>query len=65
MNMTLYTSEEIPPILTVPEVAKFLGIGRNRVYELIRSGQLEALHIGRKLKVTRHGLLKFMGIQAQ
>ena len=65
MDNFLYTLNEIPPILTVPEVAGFLGIGRNCVYELIRSGQLEALRIGHRLKVTRHGLLKFMGIQAQ
>lgn len=65
MNTLLYRPEEIPPIMTVSEVAKFLGIGKNGTYDLIRSGQLEALHIGHRLKVTRHGLLKFMGIQAQ
>lgn len=65
MNTGLYTAAEIPPIMTVTEVAQFLGIGRNGAYDLIRSGQLEALRIGHKLKVTRHGLLKFMGIQAQ
>ena len=65
MNESFYTPEEIPPIMSVPEVAKFLGIGKNRTYDLVRSGQLEALHIGHKLRVTRHGLLKFMGIPVQ
>ena len=29
-----YTIDEIAPIMTVPEVARFLGIGRNCVYTL-------------------------------
>lgn len=57
------TIDEIAPIMTVPEVANFLGVGRNCVYNLIRSGQLEALHFGRRLKVARHSLLRFIGIQ--
>lgn len=63
MNMSFYTPEEIPPIMTVPEVASFLGVGRNRTYDLIRSGQLEALRIGRKIKIPRHALFQFLGIQ--
>lgn len=63
MDNPIYSREEIPPILTVPEVAIFLGIGRNRAYDLIRSGQMEALRIGRKLRVPRHALLRFLGIQ--
>lgn len=61
METLIYSETEIPPIMTVSEVATFLGIGRNGTYDLIRSGQLEALRIGHKLRVTRHGLLKFMG----
>lgn len=59
----MYSKEEIPPILVVSEVAQFLGIGNNAVYGLIRSGQLEALRIGRKIKIPRHALLRFMGVQ--
>lgn len=57
----MYSFEEIPPILTVPEVAAFLGIGRCKGYELVRSGQIEAVKIGKKFKVPRHALLKFIG----
>lgn len=65
MENLLYTQNELPLVMSVAEAAHILRIGRNRAYELIRSGQLEALRIGRQLKVTRHGLLKFLGVQAQ
>lgn len=57
----LYSFEEIPPILTVPQIAKFLGIGRSKGYELVRSGQIEAVKVGKQLKVPRHALLRFIG----
>lgn len=57
----MYSYAEISPILTVPEVATFLGIGRSRAYELVRSGQIEAVKIGRQFKIPRHALLKFIG----
>lgn len=56
----LYSFKEIPPVLTVPEVAAFLGVGRCKGYELVRSGQIEAVKIGKQFKVPRHALLKFI-----
>ena len=35
--------------LTAPEVARILGIGRNAVYDLAKSGQLRSYKMGRKL----------------
>ena len=42
-----------PSVLTVPEVARALRIGRNHAYELIRDGRLPALRIGRAIRVPR------------
>ena len=60
----MYSMEEIPPILTVPEVGEFLGIGRSNAYALARSGQIEVIRIGKQFKVPRHALLKFIGALA-
>ena len=38
-------------LLTVPEAARVLGIGRSTVYELIARGDLEVVHIGRSCRV--------------
>lgn len=58
-----YTYEEIPPILTVPELGAFLGIGRNRAYELARSGQIAVLHIGNQIRIPRHAVLRYLGVE--
>jgi putative molybdopterin biosynthesis protein len=39
--------------LTVPEVAALLRIGRDSAYDLVSSGRLPVLRIGRKLRVPR------------
>jgi excisionase family DNA binding protein len=38
-------------LLSVEEVARALGIGRSKTYELIAAGELEAVHIGRAARV--------------
>ncbi|GAA0733747.1 helix-turn-helix domain-containing protein [Clostridium oceanicum] len=46
-------------LYTVDEVASILKVNRNAVYDLIRSGNLVALKLGR-LKVTKPMILKFL-----
>jgi excisionase family DNA binding protein len=44
---------DMPEIMTVPEAAAYLGIGRSAAYEAARRGQLPTLRLGRKLRVSR------------
>jgi excisionase family DNA binding protein len=46
-------------VLKVTEVAADLRIGRNQAYELIRSGQLRSVRIGRAIRVPREALEAF------
>jgi excisionase family DNA binding protein len=41
----------LPAVLTVPEVARELRIGKNAAYRLIQSGQLRHVNIGRAIRV--------------
>lgn len=61
MNQNLYSLSEIPVIMTVPELATFLGIGRGQAYSLARSGQLDTVRIGKQIRIPRHALLRFLG----
>jgi excisionase family DNA binding protein len=45
-----------PLTLSVPEAAKALGIGRGLAYELVRTGQIPCLRLGRRIVIPRHGL---------
>lgn len=38
---------------TVEEAARLLGISRGLAYELVRSGQIPAIQLGRRLVVPR------------
>lgn len=40
-----------PLLLTVVETARLLGVGRSTAYELLASGELESVHIGRSRRV--------------
>lgn len=42
------------------EVAKTLGIGRSKVYELITKGTLPSVEIGRSRRVTRQAVEEFV-----
>ncbi len=43
-------------LLRADEVARVLGIGRSKTYELIARGELPSLRIGRLVRVPRHAL---------
>ena len=46
-------------LLTVPEAAKYLGVGRKKVYELIEWGELKAVKLGRSVQVPLASLDRF------
>ncbi len=50
----------MPKLLKVEEAAHELGIGRRKVYELIRSGSLEAVHIGKSVRVSADAVERFV-----
>ncbi len=42
--------------MTVTDAARVLGISRSTAYELVRSGTLPALRLGRRIVVPTHAL---------
>ena len=46
-------------LLTVPEAARYLGVGRKKVYELIEWGELKAVKLGRSVQVEKDSLDRF------
>ena len=49
-----------PLLLRVEDLMSILGIGRNTAYELIRSGQIRSVRIGRQIRIPREALLEFL-----
>ncbi len=48
-------------LLTPAEAARSLGIGRTKVYELMASGALASVRIGRCRRVPREALAELVG----
>lgn len=46
-------------LYTVDEISKILKVNRNKVYELIKTGHLTALKLGR-YKITKFELIRFL-----
>lgn len=46
---------------TVLEAAKTLGVARNLVYEGVRSGQIPAIHLGKRILISRTELARLLG----
>ena len=51
---------DLPMTLRVEELMPILDIGRNTAYELIRSGQIRSIRIGRQIRIPRDALLEFL-----
>jgi excisionase family DNA binding protein len=46
-------------LLTVAEAAKYLGVGRKKIYELIEWKELKAVKLGRSVQVEKNSLDRF------
>ena len=52
--------DELPLALRVEELMPILGIGRNTAYELVRSGQIRSIKVGRQLRIPKQALIDYL-----
>jgi excisionase family DNA binding protein len=52
---------DMAPVLTIPEAAKMLRIGRSAAYDAARRGELPTIKLGRSLRVPTHRLAALLG----
>ena len=58
MNYTHF--DQLPLILSVDELTKILGIGKNTAYDLIRCGRIRSVRIGHKIRISKEALIEFL-----
>jgi len=58
INLTIESDEKL--LLTVVEAAHRLGIARTLMYELLGSGQIRSVHVGRLHKIPADALDAFV-----
>jgi excisionase family DNA binding protein len=55
--------KEVAPqrlLLRIPEVAETLGIGRTKIYEMIATGELPTIRVGRAVRISVTALQKWI-----
>ena len=58
---TEYNSiDELPLVLRVEDLIPILDIGRNTAYELVRSGRIRSIKVGRQIRVPRDAVVDFL-----
>lgn len=51
--------------LSVRETAEHLGVGRNRIYDLIRTGELPYIRIGRTIRIPTETLAAWIAARTE
>lgn len=53
--------DDLPLVLTISDLAKVLGVGKNTTYDLIRCGAIKSFRVGRQIRVSKSALLELFG----
>lgn len=54
------TIDELPPVLRIGEVARFLRCDPSTVYDMVARGDLPVIRLGRVFRVSREALGRFV-----
>lgn len=52
--------DDLPLALQVEDLMPILGIGRNTAYELVRSGQIRSVRIGRQIRIPKQVVIDYL-----
>ena len=52
--------DELPLALRVEDLMPILGIGRNTAYELVRSGQIRSVRVGKQIRIPKEALREYL-----
>ena len=58
--VTVGKENSILTVLSVSEVAEYLGVGKNRIYELLNTGKLKGFRMGSTWKISRMALENYI-----
>ena len=52
--------DDLPLTLRVEDLMPILGVGRNTAYELVSSGQIRSIRIGKQLRIPKQALIEYL-----
>ena len=60
MASNYHSFDELPLTLRVEDLMPILNIGRNTAYELVRSGKIRSIRIGRQLRIPKDAIQDYL-----
>ena len=57
--------EQLPDVLTIPELQKALRIGRSTAYRLIKTKKLPCVRIGKSIRIPKEYIKEFVESQCE
>ena len=57
---TISGSENLPKVLNVKDLAEILSVSHNTAYNLVRSGQVRSIRIGRAYRIPGEAVDEFL-----
>lgn len=64
MNNPIRSFDDLPLTLCVDDLRDILQVGRNTAYDLVKSGQIGSIRVGRQLRIPKHELIAFLNHSA-
>ena len=58
--MRYKTTDDLPLVLAVSDLARLLGIGMNSAYNLVRSGRVRSIRVGHQIRIPKSAVLDFL-----
>ena len=58
--MKMVCLEDAPLVLKVKDLPPLLKVGRNTAYELVRSGQIHSVKVGRVYRIPRNAVIDYL-----
>lgn len=53
-------------LITIPEAARLLGVGRTKAFQMAKSGELPGvIRLGRSVRVSKPVLLRWLGAEPE
>ena len=59
-TLDAYKQEHLPVVLTAAEAMDILGVGKNTMYRLLKSGELKGVRVGRSWRIPESSIEKLM-----
>ena len=60
MTSNYRSYDELPLTLRVEDLMPILDIGRHTAYELVRSGKIRSIRIGRQLRIPKDAIQDYL-----